>query len=182
MGREHKKAWPIGSEELVRKLSALTMVHRGAGSCFSLIPGSGGWSGWTWPATLNMYFQKWDQTDFLSELWSKSYRGLEGLLVFHFWFCGRLIFFEGEIYLIYPVFSIKEIDILTGQVTVATAAGKVIKKSNFSFFPKAPVPKLDGPMGLKANKVLIEVLFKVQQGLCCALMLRCWEESFFCRS
>ena len=29
LGREHKKAWPIRAEELVRKLSALTMVHKG---------------------------------------------------------------------------------------------------------------------------------------------------------
>lgn len=42
-------------------------------------------------------------------------------------------------------------------------AGKVSKKANFSFLPKATVPKLDGPVGLKAGEVLIELLFKVQQ-------------------
>ena len=36
-------------------------------------------------------------------------------------------------------------------------------------------------MGLKADKVLIELLLKVQHWLCCALMLRFWEESFFSR-
>lgn len=51
------------------------------------------------------------------------------------------------------MFSIKEIDTLTAPVMVAVAAGKVIKKSNFSFFPIAPVLKLNGsPWAWKQTK------------------------------
>lgn len=57
-----------------------------------------------------------------------------------------------EVYLIYPVFSIKDIDTLTGLVMVVAAAGTVIKKSNFSFFPKAPVPKLGESHGLESRQ------------------------------
>lgn len=91
----------------------------------------------------------------ISEMWSNRLsaramkqipQGAGGRFCFPFWFCSRLIFFflfEREKDLIYPVFSIKEIDILTKLVIVVTSAGEVIKKSNLSLFPKAPVPKLD---------------------------------------
>ena len=77
-----------------------------------------------------------------------------GLFVYHFLFCGRLIFFffffERERFKLLSLF--RETDTLTRLVMVVAAAREVIKKSNLSLFPKTPVPNWMGSNGLGSRQ------------------------------